>query len=349
MISLSTRKTLFDKIRTSFGQDHWVRVVSVDFNHSVFAAAFPEKWKLLFLMVEGVLQAAFGAVAAVVIGLSFERQDLTLFLWLCAAWLGMTVLSITSIYIYCHSLVTIIYSVRYAASEFFLKVDPKFHSTRSSGKIIAKVTRGSDSYENMLDVFVFEILNIAGNILATSVAMFVVAGWRLALVVSVSYIAIIIVSVMTQVFSVNVMIPEWLESDDKTKEKTFESITQAQYIRSLFGVDLILDSFRKLVRNHMGVQSTMWFTSVFLGQSVRALYIGTLAILGWFAFRQVEAGELSVVVGSSLILSYLQGSNTIIRSGRSAQKLYDAYSKIKDLFTFIRGFGEQTYPVLESD
>jgi hypothetical protein len=66
-------------------------------------------------------------------------------------------------------------------------------------------------------------------------------------------------------------------------------------------------------------------------------------------FNLVDSGEVSLVIGSSLILTYLRGSNSIIRAGRTTQRLYDSWSKIQDLYTFIRGFGKQSYPVLEKD
>lgn len=51
------------------------------------------------------------------------------------------------------------YSISYNANRYFLTVDPVNHSTRSSGKIIAKVVRGSESVEDFLDFIIYDILS----------------------------------------------------------------------------------------------------------------------------------------------------------------------------------------------
>jgi hypothetical protein len=57
--------------------------------------------------------------------------------------------------------------------------------------------------------------------------------------------------------------------------------------------------------------------------------------------------NISSVVGIGLITSYISSSNSIKGVGNQVKKLSSAHSRITDLFTFMRGFGQQTFPVLD--
>jgi ABC-type multidrug transport system fused ATPase/permease subunit len=339
---------LFNFLYKTMNHQKGVRVFDVDFDKSVWSTIFKEKWKIGFITVEALLQSAFSSFVAVLIGLSFDRQDIDLFLITCLIWASLAILSMIAVYLYAQAIANITFSTRYAAARYFLTVDPKYHATKSSGKIIAKVTRGTDSFEVFLDTFLFEVLGIVGNLIATAGAMLMI-DWKLSLIVVISYILIVGLSVFSRYIVSKEVLPIWLKSDDLVKEKTYESVQQSIYIRSLFASGLILKNFAKLTKKHMAIVSTFWSSGVLFGQTVRIIYVGSVAVLGLSIFNLVESGEVSLIIGSSLVLTYLRGSNSIIRSGRVTQRLADSWSKIQDLYTFIRGFGKQSYPVLEKD
>jgi ABC-type multidrug transport system fused ATPase/permease subunit len=258
-----------------------VRVFEVSFDKSVWVTILKERWKLLFTVLEVLLQNAFGSAVAVLIGYSFDRQEMNLFLIICVVWIVMVFLSVLSFYFYSQALSNIISSARYSASKYFLTVDPKYHATKSSGKIIAKITRGTDSFEVFLDTLIIEIIGFFGNLVATAVAMALV-DWRLSLIAIFSYILITLISIATRYLISKEVLPVYLKSDDIVKERTYEVVQQAIYIRSLFASGLLLKNFYKRISIHASTLSTFWFSGIFLTQSVRFIYIVSVFVIGAF-------------------------------------------------------------------
>jgi ABC-type multidrug transport system fused ATPase/permease subunit len=87
------------------------------------------------------------------------------------------------------------YSIHYNAHQYFLTVDPIAHSTRSSGKIIAKISRVVDAYEDFMDILLINILQVVIGTVAIVVALVGIDLW-LGLLAGFSLIAIGVVSIL---------------------------------------------------------------------------------------------------------------------------------------------------------
>ncbi len=82
-------------------------------------------------------------------------------------------------------------------------------------------------------------------------------------------------------------------------------------------------------------------------QIVQLIYRLSLFVLAYFILKLVESEQLDILTGSSLLLTYLGGSATMLWIGQKTRRLIQSYFKIVDLFDFMKGFGKQSFPVLE--
>ncbi|GAB4146645.1 MAG: hypothetical protein OHK0017_07420 [Patescibacteria group bacterium] len=310
-------------------------------------------WKIIWdnrnllaisLLIESVAQVFIAAVPAVV-GWAINSSNWIILLYLILFWVLVATSLIISNYLNVIAAGQIIYSVHYQAVKFFLTVDPIFHSTRSSGQIIAKVNRGSEAYESFLDTIWFDLLKIVIRSSTVVVAMFSfspVLGW-----VSLGMILFIgIISLVTKIILVQITAPAWLKADDKAKAVNLETLREVYLIRSAFAS---FEQDQRLIQKNQNLMSTVgnsWFAHTFIDLSIRILYILSVGIVIWLTHHLIQVGEITSVLGLSLILTYISGSSDILQVGRFTERLMDRWSRINDLFQFIRGFGKQTFPVI---
>jgi hypothetical protein len=81
----------------------------------------------------------------------------------------------------------------------------------------------------------------------------------------------------------------------------------------------------------------------------RSLYIISTLSIAIVIFYQVSGGSLDQYLGITLIITYINGSSQILRLGRTINDFVEKVTGVIDTFEFIRNFGVQSYPVLESD
>ena len=55
-----------------------------------------------------------------------------------------------------------------------------------------------------------------------------------------------------------------------------------------------------------------------------------------------------MIAGTTLLLTYINGTYEIIQIGRRLRKLIKSITRVNDLYVFIRHFGKQTFPVLSN-
>ena len=96
-------------------------------------------------------------------------------------------------------------------------------------------------------------------------------------------------------------------------------------------------------------EATNWFSFISSQTIPRILYVVSL----WFILTNildlVSATKVDLVTGSALLLMYFGTYGYIVSAGRKVEKLLSNIDKLKDLYDFIRDFGDRTYPVLPAD
>lgn len=240
------------------------------------------------------------------------------------------------------------YSLSYNAHRFFLSVDPVYHTTRSSGKIIAKITRASESFEDFLDIMTFEILKAVAQFITVIVVLFsynFMLGW----IAVGSFILVMIVSIINKLLVTESFEKYRIKDDDAMKAANLENLQSIQLIRSSFSS---IEQNKKLRLKHhkiMGTISNLWMGHVTIDVSIRTMHVLTIFVLGYAIFQLLQTQEITLSTAIALMLTYVNGTESAVWIGNRTQRLIEHITKIKDLFIFIKKFGTQTYPVLEKE
>jgi hypothetical protein len=199
----------------------------------------------------------------------------------------------------------------------------------------------------VLDISMFEFLDISVTFGATLWAIF-----HYSQSLGIYAAAVLLVSAGLSIALRYTLVPitqfEWIKRDDEFKATNVETLAQVSHIRSSFASDLQDQRIQNRVKRLMSVQATSWSSSVMTQTIIRILYITGLGVVGTQILSQVQNGQLDTVIAISLIIAFASGQNNIVRIGRMVEKFGERVSRIQDLYEFIRGFGKQTFPVLQT-
>ena len=246
------------------------------------------------------------------------------------------------------SIIKITNSVEFNANKFFLTVDPINHSTKSSGQIISKIHRGSGSLADISDILIFEMLSTATNLVVITITMFAF-GWELGLVTLLFVIILTLFNVFAQIFRNKTFQPYKIKSQDKFKATSIETLLQAPFIRAIFASNEQNMKIRSSMVGFMVAAVNSWQAGTIINNISRTIYTLSLATIGAIIIFQAKEGILSPVLALSIILAYTNSTQSVLYIGDKVKRLTAGLANINDLFDFIRGFGKQTFPVLEKD
>ena len=264
---------------------------------------------------------------------------------LMAFWLFVNVLEFISVYFSALLEIQSINSIQFNAFKFFLTVDPIHHTMKTSGKLYAKIERCARSYEDFLDIILWDILPMIVSLIAVISSLFV-AQYTLGIVALFLLLFIAIANVTLNLLTSFAFEKRLIHADDSVKGLHVESLTQAQLIRSSFATDEITALGRKNSENLMFTEGTGWLAFAASTAVSRFFYVVSIIVLGLLIISYIMQGQISVETGMALIYTYINGTYEIIRIGQRLRKLNKSVTRINDLFQFIRGFGKQTFPVL---
>jgi ABC-type transport system involved in Fe-S cluster assembly fused permease/ATPase subunit len=336
---------IFEKM---FGFAKRVRQYDVDFSKNWYRSLNFEIARLSITFLVEISMRAFLSTIPILLGLIITKTDKNLFYILCTVYLSIFMFTSFSMYNYSIAVSNIINSIYYSAVKYFLVVDPKFHSSRSSGQIISKVGRGSEAIESILDTFMFDLSGSLVGVMTAAFAIYIID----ATIGSYALISVIIlcsISILNQIIRVRIVAPQIIDNEDKLKAAGVETLQQVSHIRSSFASTEQIHKVGLLTSRYSTVQATVWLVSIFSTTFTRILFVISFVIIGSLTFDQVVQNILPVSVAVGILGTFLNASSQIVFLGRAVERFTDRISRVTDLFDFIRGFGKQTYPVLEGD
>ncbi len=334
----------------------WVRLANLPEKASIFAIDFSKPWyhviiqqkvfPIVTVLCQIVIQS-FYSIYPIYIGRIIEYQNWHHFLYLIAFWIGVILLDYLSVY--CAALMEIqcMNSVLYNSFKHFLTVDPVYHTLKSTGKLFSKITRCARAYENLLDILLWDLLPIIVSIGSVSIE-FMRHDMTLGLVCLILLLIIVVVNVALNLFTSATFEKRLIVADDELKSLGVESLTQVQLIRSSFATNELTNLTHKRASNLMYREGTAWLAFASSVSVSRLAYVASVIILGWIVFSAMQIGTLSVMLGSTILIAYINGTYEVIDVGRKLRKLLRATTRINDLYSFIQLFGKQTFPVLSA-
>ena len=328
-----------------FRFDKKVNVLPVDFNKPWWKIIVDQKLPYLIVLFVMTIRVALSSLAPVIFTLIFTSGKLEYLFTYTGILLTFILFSNGTMYYYLILVSQCMYSISYNAHRYFLTVDPIFHTTRSSGKIIAKIDRATNSFEELLDIMTFEILDVIVKFITTIIILFSF-NTHLGLIAATSFIIVSAISILGKLFITEGFEKYRIKDDDAVKAANLENLHSIQLIRSSFAT---IEQNTKLQNKHKNIMttlSTLWIGHVSLNFLSRVILITSYVILGIAVLNLLNNGTISIALGLALTLTYINSGEQSIWIGNKISRLIQHKTRINDLFEFIRGFGKQTYPVL---
>lgn len=328
-----------------FRYDKKVKVLPVDFNKPWWKIIIDQKLPYLIVLFVMTVRVALSSLAPIIFTLIFTSGKLEYLFTYTGIMLTFILFSNGTMYYYLILVSQCMYSISYNAHRYFLTVDPIFHTTRSSGKIIAKIDRATNSFEELLDIMTFEILDVIVKFITTIIILFSF-NTHLGIIAATSFIIVSAISILGKLFITEGFEKYRIKDDDAVKAANLENLQSIQFIRSSFAT---IEQNTKLQNKHKNIMttlSTLWIGHVSLNFLSRVVLITSYVILGMAVLNLLNNGIINIALGLALMLTYINSGEQSIWIGNKISRLIQHKTRINDLFVFIRGFGKQTYPVL---
>lgn len=324
-----------------------MQVNPVDFAKPWYQPILNRKWRLGGLTLIVTLSVAYQYLTPVIIAFGIEKASFWLLFWLLFVPRVVYLLTLQLVLDYNTPIFQLQtwQSVAYQANKFFLTVDPLWHTTRESGKVISKVNRTTLVYEKILVLLRFRVVPLVTGFIVASLTLLLTNLW-LGLTASLFILAITILVVILSLASEKAFRKEIIRLEDDVAQVTVENLQQTTFIRSLFMTDRQLQLHRQKAKKCIAMEGSSWFSYNINFIIIELLYSLSMLVIGWQVLHLINTGTLGVAVGISLMSTYILSTMKIFEVGEMVIDFTKARSEIIDLHTFIRQFGKQTFPVV---
>lgn len=321
-------------------------LIKVNFNRPWWAPIFDQKKYLLGIVIAKTIETAFFTLMPNIIGILLEQENFQYFIVLIFAWLITIGISYSADYLTSIVQMQTICGIQYYAHRYFLIVDPIYHKMRSCGKIIGKIDRAVDSYEDYTDILTTDFLPIIVGVLTVTIKFFQI-DFILALLAVILTITTGLINTFLQILTTRSFEPQIIKAADQLNDINIENLTQIHFIRSAFASDQIKNTLKEKNNYMLNIWGTAWLGFATISFITKAIYALTIFILGIYMINLIKLGYISSTQGISLIITYIVGSKEVLKVGRNIRKFLKSITRIKDLYEYIRNFGKQTFPVIK--
>ncbi len=237
------------------------------------------------------------------------------------------------------------HSLDMATQNLLLEVDPSYHTTKSSGEVLSKISR-IEKYVDLLENLSWGFFSLFFGAFFSAFSLFAVS-FAAGLAAIVSNTVLIFLSLFLISFSSTWHEQELIKKMDSKSESQVENMTQALYIRATFATSQQLSKFktRSIVSHLMDMQKWRMFDWIIL---ILRFVMG----LGWgaviyFCVIQIQSGNRDSAFVAPIIIAYMINSSYIIWQGNSLTNLLETVAKIKDYWKFMKSIPQGSYPVLD--
>jgi ABC-type bacteriocin/lantibiotic exporter with double-glycine peptidase domain len=193
------------------------------------------------------------------------------------------------------------------------------------------------------------MLDVLPNVIAITtgvVALFFV-DIRLGIIGAVGMLLNLGIGTYLRVFN-NIVFRDYIiAAEDSSKSITVESLAQVNYIRSTFSTLDQINQSSKTNSKTVSIWTELWSTSMVCDMILFFIQVIFALIIAFYLGDLVNNHGLSIVTGLAGIATYFTGTSRVIIFGSKIKRLIEAEYNIRDLFNFIRSFGNQSFPVVE--
>lgn len=328
--------------------DRTITFPEIDFEKPWWSLA-SSRWLTWILIVSGrIVSTIMSTLLPVLIAYILDRQETSYFGLLFIAWVFVEGWYFYSSCLFSIEQSRIGYGIRYSANKFFLTVDPIYHTMRTSGRLFSKINRGAHAYEDILTTFVYELVYTVTSVVTVIGSLFVLNTTAGTIALS-FLLGLTIFNIGDVLLNAYVFERRVIEAEDEMRNIGTESLARIELVRSSFATNELDHAFELKSKLAGAISGTQWIFFGFTSMVTRIGYAVGVLVLGFYVLSLVKAGTVSLVVGTSFLATYVSGSFRIMRIGERVQKMVQNIIRVNDLYSFIRGFGQQTYPVLQEE
>ncbi len=338
----------YNTLDNLFQFDKRTHFFEVDFAKPWWHALMKRKWRYGFLLTSEILQSVFESLIPIAFGaaISFQRYDYILYIVL--GYVALEILNRLAVYSNGITTAEVSGSIQTSAQIFFLTVDPLYHATKSSGAIVSKMQAGGREFGFMINTICFHILPTIVSYITVTATLIYFNGY-LGLVSTLFFLAITLLTSFFRFVNSKSLVKKWITSREKSAAMGNENLIQNALIRSSFATVETIERYVKAYRKSHNNRNIMFMGGAMVTFLARMFYILSVLIIGYGILDLVQKGNISAVVGTTIILTYMSGSRQILRIGDTVGEVTESMANIADLFQYIRDFGTQTFPVLPSN
>ncbi len=326
----------FTSLLRLFQVDTYSRLDAIDFHKPWWHTLLHHKWSLLFIVLGTIAWHCFFTLAPILIVHAFDPTASFTFFYVILLWLlSETFKHITFLLYACTSMI-IPLSIQHTAYATLL--EKKHPLINTPGAIVAKIERCTQSYKELFDLMVFELVPIFTG-LVTMITSFFVLHTRLGIL---SFLCLLcIFSISTFLFLLNryAFEPHILHKDDQAKAAGLDGLLKTT------------DKFHKVSQLHresLTLSITFWFGFYGINYLTRILWVASVCIIGTFLYSLVQDATLETIQATTFLISYIHSTNKIRQVGRRIEHFAQCIIRIKDLFAFMQLVDTQSYlPAVE--
>jgi hypothetical protein len=324
------------------------RFWQVDFSKPWWFNFFNRKFSFGFIFVSEILQSVFIALTPFIIGYAISQKNTSIFLAYGFGYILLEIVNRIAVNRFEIAKSETQGSIINSSYEFFLTVDPIYHSTKSSGAIQSKIQAAGREFTLMVGLLVYDLTGTVTSYLSVVVALSAFSAYLGVLSVG-FFIIITAVSLFVNGFAAKIFSKAMIQNRDKWAAIANESLHQNGLIRSTFAT---IEQYQKLNdKSSKALESrtlSIWVHGLFT-TITRLIYVLSIIIIGLLILNMINIGKVDSIIGVAMLLAYINGSKDILRFGRHVTAFIEGVENMNDLWKYINNFGKQTFPVLKTD
>ena len=326
-----------------------IKIYTIDFAKPWHAVFWHEKIKFAVVFVIEILQAIYEAILPLAIGFAITESKFEYVWWIIGIYILLEFVNRLALYFWHLATGNTQASILIAMQSFFLTTDPIHHATKSTGKIVSKIqAAGGRDFMVMMGTFMFEILPVVVTYFTTTIVLFKF-DFKIGLVALIFFVIITVVSSFLRYFHTKSLNEPWIKSRDKYSANQVENLTQNALIRSIFATPEQIEQSIQIINKTIAVRNIRNqgnSVNVFI---MRILYMFSVLIISCMTFELLKNNQISAILATTLLLTYLNGSRQILKIGDLVAQVTESQGNIVDMYSFINNFGKQTFPVLDQN
>jgi ABC-type multidrug transport system fused ATPase/permease subunit len=319
---------------------------SIDFDKPWWTQLLAKRGYYQWQLLIEVLNSVFWVLLPLIIATSLEAGKYYIIIWSLVIRIIFTIVT----WWFYKSWVVFVemfdLSISYSAIKKIITVDPLYHTTKDTGKFVSKLQRANSGFFDIFTTVFWQLISIVTGVI-TSIISFFVFDWGLGLFLTTSFMILTFLTIFLGYLKRDAFEKESIKAEDKLNSLQLETMSQPNYIRSIFASEYQLNRIKLSTKEVLQMNYADWRSGGIVWNSMFILYFLVGLGLVFMIIGLVETSSLSATEGVALMSTFFLGSNSILNIGNLTNFTVKNIIALNDSFKYIAEYGQQTYPVFD--